>query len=434
MMPLKLLSIITLFGLLQDVFATESARPSKDYALFFAAEQYKNLDRLKNPISDARKLAQKQAEEYEFEVEIVENPNRKTIKAKLEQYRDLFDQGDLDKEGQLLIFFTGHGIFEKESANGFFIPTDGEVDDLQATAIPYSYWRPFIDRIDCRHILVAIDACYSGTFDQRVTMKSVDTKIDPVFQRPKELSEKERLIQNHDEHRTRLYLASSAIEKTPDRSQFSKQFFKALDEGGNRDGLLTAGEVFELYLKSVRPTPIFGDFGRDEAGSNFLFFAKEREEVVGVSKKEKDRLDAYQSEIALWEKAQQEKTMIAYQDYLQAYPDGSFSTPAQAELERLGAEYIMTGNELFDKRDGNKYQTMTIEGKIWMTQNLNFKVLDSYCYNNQESYCNQYGRLYTWKAALQVCPKGWHLPSDEEWKQLDKRHEELRSYQLPNVL
>jgi len=31
-----------------------------------------------------------------------------------------------------------------------------------------------------------------------------------------------------------------------------------------------------------------------------------------------------------------------------------------------------------------------------------------------------YGRLYNWKTAKKVCPDGWHLPTDEEWKELER--------------
>ncbi len=30
-----------------------------------------------------------------------------------------------------------------------------------------------------------------------------------------------------------------------------------------------------------------------------------------------------------------------------------------------------------------------------------------------------YGFLYNWKTACEVCPDGWHLPSDDEWKELE---------------
>jgi len=58
------------------------------------------------------------------------------------------------------------------------------------------------------------------------------------------------------------------------------------------------------------------------------------------------------------------------------------------------------------------------DGKTWMTENLNCKVAGSECYDKKESYCNTYGRLYTWEAAKEACSGGWHLPSDAEWEAL----------------
>ena len=143
----SLLILIHFWGI--QLFAEVPFRQGKDYALFFAVDKYKNLDDLKNPIDEAKKLAKKLALEYEFKTEVVENPTRKTVKEKLEFYRDQFKNGNFDPNGQLFIFFTGHGIFEKESNNGFFIPADGDPDDLVFTSIQYSYWRPFINNFNC---------------------------------------------------------------------------------------------------------------------------------------------------------------------------------------------------------------------------------------------------------------------------------------------
>ena len=38
--------------------------------------------------------------------------------------------------------------------------------------------------------------------------------------------------------------------------------------------------------------------------------------------------------------------------------------------------------------------------------------------NEIQANCAKYGRLYDWKTAKMVCPKGWHLPSNEEWDKL----------------
>jgi len=59
-----------------------------------------------------------------------------------------------------------------------------------------------------------------------------------------------------------------------------------------------------------------------------------------------------------------------------------------------------------------------------MVQNLNYNMEGSFCYDDDIKNCQQYGRLYTWDAAIQACPKGWHLPSGEEWLQLAAAYSE----------
>ena len=63
------------------------------------------------------------------------------------------------------------------------------------------------------------------------------------------------------------------------------------------------------------------------------------------------------------------------------------------------------------------------DGKVWMTSNLNVYASSSFCYDDVETNCRRYGRLYTWSAAQQACPSlgdGWRLPTDDEWRQMAK--------------
>lgn len=93
--------------------------------------------------------------------------------------------------------------------------------------------------------------------------------------------------------------------------------------------------------------------------------------------------------------------------------------------------------------DGNTYQTVKIGDQWWMAENLKVtqyrngdpipNVTDgtewsnlttgAYSnYNNDANNAATYGSLYNWYAvndSRNIAPEGWHMPSDDEWKEME---------------
>ncbi len=360
--------VLPVFLLLAGIFSlggqsTKRVRQGKDYALFFAVQDYDHWAILRNPISDAQSIAEELEGFFGFETEVIQNPSKREILQTIQRYY----QKAYTSGSQLLIFFSGHGTFVETSQEGFIVPQDALIEDpIQETYIPHSRLARMIDQIPCRHILVALDACYSGTFDREIALNR-----GREFSRPGEGSENlEDFIQQRLTFKSRLYLTSGGKERTPDghlHSPFTEKFLEALRslEAGER--LLTYQQLVG-YMENTRPLPRWGQFGSHEPGGGFLF----------VSRRDMTRSEAF-----------------------------------------------LAGETLLDLRDNHSYPTVVLrDGRRWMAKDLDYEIEGSYYCGGPGFAANRpeskrwAGRQYTWQAAQGVCPRGWSLPTFQDWQNL----------------
>jgi uncharacterized protein (TIGR02145 family) len=115
---------------------------------------------------------------------------------------------------------------------------------------------------------------------------------------------------------------------------------------------------------------------------------------------------------------------------------------AVATIGLIAATIAQTPGNGVSDFDGNNYSTVIIGNQEWISENLRtshysngesilnetnigqWSSLTSGAwvnYNNDSQFENIYGKLYNWYAVIDtrnICPSGWHVPSDLDWNEL----------------
>lgn len=243
----------------------------KSFAVVIGIDSYEKWSSLEFAVNDAKAITERLMETGFDHITVILNKEATQRRILTELFHQLPEK--VGRNDRLFFYFAGHGQTEdlpKGGKKGYIIPVDGDVSNYGATAISMDQIRSLSSRIPAKHILYAMDSCYSGLGFNR--SGGVSPEISDYLRKVSSM----RVVQ--------IITAGGKGEQVQEKGShglFTTYFLHAL--GGeadfNKDNVVTGTELGAYLRPTVSnasgqaQTPLYG---RLEGEGEFLFFVHKK--------------------------------------------------------------------------------------------------------------------------------------------------------------
>ncbi|WP_258105206.1 caspase family protein [Marinoscillum sp. MHG1-6] len=233
----------------------------KFYSLIIGIDEYPDaeIESLDRPVSDALNLAAVLKKHYTFEEEqmiILKNPKRAQIIESLDELAERVGEKD-----NLLIFYAGHGIWNEQLGQGYWLPSDASMQS-RSQWLSNSTIRDYVGGIRSKHTLLISDACFSGGILKERAVMEHSKAILELYKLP-----------------SRKAMTSGTMTTVPDQSVFMQYLLKNLSM--NEQPLISSDELFRKFKIAVinnssdGQVPQYGAIAQTgDEGGDFVFLKR----------------------------------------------------------------------------------------------------------------------------------------------------------------
>ncbi len=321
----------------------------KNYLFAVGINDYVFCPKLKNAVKDVQDFIQLLTSKYQFDAENITTlfdaqANSRNIQRAFRQLAEKVNQGD-----NLIIYFSGHGEFDRVFQQGYWIPVDAERSAFD-TYLPNSTIRDVLNAIPSHHTFLIADSCFSGTlFSGRDANRDISERLE------------------RDASRWGLTAGRNEIVddgKPGTNSPFASKLLDLLDKNDKALGVAElCAKMMEIVSANADQTPRGEPLKvRGHEGGQFYFHLKNDEKAdwatvlskntvvdfqkfiqiypLSINRKEAEnhiiqleKEAAEKAHSALWERTKRTNTADAYFQFWQKNADSPYRNEARERLE-----------------------------------------------------------------------------------------------------
>lgn len=285
----------------------------KNYLLCIGIDKYQHWQVLSNAVKDAREFAEVLNLQYQFSEEhIFSLYDHEATEGKIYQaLRDM--KRRLAPHDNLVVYYSGHGHYDDEIDEGFWIPVDAEKDD-ESSFISNANIVKRINVLETQHTLLIVDSCFSGSLVVR-----------------------KRNVLPDERFKSRRILASGRYETVSDGKEGENSPFSAglltflrRNTSPRLDSTSVIKYVKDYVFAKANQHPVDGRIQNSaDEGGEFVFHLQRDEEAV-------------------WKDVTSNNTIKEYRNYLASFPEGRYVAVANRKINELAEDDIWANAKIND--------------------------------------------------------------------------------------